>query len=91
MTLRADLVDPRDVTEEVESPIYRVYFWEGDGSRSYEWCITGAADVQDVMNWAHGHESALPFVMYAEYDVGHNGAKGLLRLAGADPSAGAAL
>jgi hypothetical protein len=87
MALSAALVDPRDVTEEVEWPVYRVYFWADSGSRSNEWRITGAADVQEVLDWAQRHESALPFAMYAEYEAGTAGRRGLLRLAGADPNA----
>lgn len=56
-------IDPRTATWEVESPVYRVYFWErgvgGSGVpldrvafSSNEFEISGAKDVSEVIAWA---------------------------------------
>ena len=51
MTLKAQLVDPRDQSWEIDRPAYRVYFWHPQGTEqdsmwaSEEWELT---DVNDV-------------------------------------------
>ena len=94
--MRADGVDPRDTTWEASDPVYRVYFWHrppppaGMPADQIMWhCdeqrLTGANDVHEVIAWA---ESRLPagdqYVLYVEHADG--GGRGLIRLAGADPT-----
>ena len=78
-------VDPRDQTEGVDAPSYRVYFWRGSHSDEYE--ITGA-DVPEVLAWADlgaaGRTYSLWACLPARDAVGVN----LVRLAGWDPPAG---
>jgi hypothetical protein len=52
VALRAQPVDPRDVTIEESEPTYRVYFWSDDGRRCREYDVTGADAVDDVIGWA---------------------------------------
>jgi hypothetical protein len=57
-------VDERTAEWELDTPLYRVYFWErgkgpaeasgvGYGLKSYE--ISGAGDVFEVIAWANAH------------------------------------
>jgi hypothetical protein len=79
-------VDPRDVRWEVDSPVCRVYFWTGPTRhRAEEFELTGAEDVHEVLAWAD--ENAPPdstYTMYLVVEAG--GEKGLLHLAGIDPT-----
>ncbi|MBW0102537.1 hypothetical protein [Pseudonocardia sp. KRD291] len=74
-------VDPRDQTWKIDSPRYRVYFFEGTASEEYE--IRGVQDIHAVMEWANSDEVGRPYVLYVCVD--HDGL-GLLRLAGHDPN-----
>lgn len=44
-------LDPRDETWEMDSPRYRVYFWDAT-ARSYEYELSGADDVATGIRWA---------------------------------------
>jgi hypothetical protein len=84
--MKATLVDPRDVTWEVEHPTYRVYFWSSDGAACAEWRVTDVADVHQVLAWADQHvEDAWGYQVFIE--VAPESGLGLLRLRGADPTA----
>ena len=49
MAIESRSVDPRDVTEEVDSPTYRAYFWNGPSCREFE--LVGG-DVLEMSQWA---------------------------------------
>ena len=80
-------IDPRDVRWEVDAPVYRVYFWTGETlHEAEEFELTGAEDVHEVLAWAD--ENAPPesiYTLYAVVEMG--GEKGLVHLAGVDPTA----
>jgi hypothetical protein len=83
--LDARPVDPRDQRWEVWDPRYRVYFWRqvGDGHHSREFEVA-AKEVQDVLAWADERRSAgETFTVFAVVD---HGDRGLVRLAGTDPT-----
>jgi hypothetical protein len=94
--MRADLVDPRDITWEQADPVYRVYFWHrppppaGIPAERVMWhCneqrLIGAQDVQEVIGWANERLPAGDrYVLYVEQTDG--GRRGLVRLAGIDPT-----
>jgi hypothetical protein len=89
-------IDPRDTEWEVETPVYRVYFWhqplapEGVPQEqvmfhSDEYRLSGAGDVGEVLDWAR--TTARPdqtFTLYVEYHIGDS--PGLLHLMGVDPT-----
>ncbi len=81
-------MDPRDISWEIEQPVYRVYFWGVPGPDAASACderrVAGAGDVEEVMRWARRHAQGRVFVVYAETSDG--GQRGLLRLYGQDPS-----
>jgi hypothetical protein len=87
-------VDPRDIGWEVDSPSYRVYFWERRPAPAVpsvsswhadEFEITDVEDVTEVLAWAQ--ETANPRRTYTVYVVVEGrGERGLARLAGADPT-----
>ena len=81
-------VDPRDTGWEVWNPAYRVYFWRPLGperawsSREFE--VSGA-DAVEVFAWAEQH--AIDDETYTVFAlVDHGGDRGLVRLAGVDPT-----
>ena len=80
-------VDPRDARWEVWEPTYRVYFWRrtADGWQSRE-CEVSAADVVAVLEWAvrHANEGETSTIFAVVVDGA--GARGLVRLAGVDPT-----
>jgi hypothetical protein len=90
-------VDPRDIGWQIDSPAYRVYFWEEPQARpavpeslvmwqSNEFELTGADDVTQVLAWAKA--TGNPGSTYAVYAVVEGtGDRGLVRLAGVDPTA----
>jgi len=83
--VHANEVDPRDIRWEEDSPAYRVYFYTSGGS-SYEWRLTGATDVHEVLAWATGPDGrGRRFQLFVEWSTGEG--RGLLRLAGDDPNA----
>ena len=95
----AEGVDPRDIIWEADDPVYRVYFWhqppapEGIPQEQVmfhcdEWRLSGAGDVHEVLAWAEQHKGARSYTLYAEHDEDRGGAfaRGLIRLAGTDPT-----
>ncbi|OHV44201.1 hypothetical protein BCD48_25860 [Pseudofrankia sp. BMG5.36] len=86
-------VDPRDTTWELGNPVYRVYFWtrpahSNASPSSTEFEIT-ETDVPAVLDWARRTAGNRTFVVYAVCGTA-DGRKGLVRLAGQDPTRGAA-
>lgn len=82
-------VDPRDTRWEVTQPAYRVYFWQrgghwGPGWASEEWQAEGA-DIREVLAWANADELHRPYTLYVCCEC--DGAPGLIRLHGNDPTA----
>lgn len=79
--MRAALIDPRDQTQQVDDPNYRVYFWAEDGSAKEEWELTGT-DLDGVLDWiaseSHGRSHSLWVVTRSARDVC------LIRLQGID-------
>ena len=83
--LDARPVDPRDHAWELWDPRYRVYFWRrvGDAyhSRAFE---IAAEEVGDALRWADENRNAEEsFTLFAVVDRGD---RGLVRLAGTDPT-----
>lgn len=95
--MHAATLDPRDIRWEQDLPTYRVYFYERaalgpeeeDGHSSwgaYEWRLTGATDVHEVLAWATGPEGrGRRFELFVEWSTAEG--TGLLRLAGENPNA----
>ncbi len=82
--LETQPVDPRSATWEDYHPTYRVYFW-GDAMSSYEYELTGALDVQEVLRWAEDNRNGRTFTAYVVVD-GQQGQVGIARLCGTDPA-----
>lgn len=94
-------MDPRDIGWEIESPSYRVYFWEQPPRpphvpgyvstwRSNEFELSEVDDVTEVLDWAKA--TAPPGGTYVVYAVVEGAAgRGLVRLAGVDPLASSAM
>lgn len=69
-------VDPRDISTEIESPIYRVYFSESArsevgelGSYQEEFEVAGANSVEEVISWARREcGQGRSFVLYARVE-----------------------
>jgi hypothetical protein len=92
-------VDPRDTRWEVDSPVYRVYFWTRPPAppgippdrvmyQSNEFELTDAEDVSEVLSWAEANgEAGATFTVYAVVQAA--GEKGLVRVAGRDPTSAA--
>jgi hypothetical protein len=80
-------VDPRDTHWEVSSPMYRVYFWRQrpGGYESDEFELRGAPDVREVLSWAEQRAEGRIFTVYALVDA--LGERGLVQVAGVDPTA----
>ena len=77
-------VDPRTATWEDDHPTYRVYFW-GEAMASYEYELTGASDVQEVLQWAENNRRGRTYTAYV-VAMGDKGQDGIVRLCGADPT-----
>jgi hypothetical protein len=97
MHVIVDGVDPRDTQWEVDSPVYRVYFWhqppappagvaqEHVGWHCDEYRLSDVADVEEVIDWARKKaQSDQSFVIYVEQRDGQR--SGLARLFGVDPN-----
>ena len=82
MTVRARMVDPRDVTVEILSPTYRVYFC--DENRACPEFELDEASVEEAVEWAEreraDHET---FTLHVVVSVDHEVA--LVRLLGQEP------
>ena len=81
-------MDPRDTRWEVDSPAYRVYLWRprGNGWESQEFELRNALDAREALDWANREAgSDRIFTLYALVEQG--GERGLVRLAGVDPTA----
>ena len=80
-------IDPRDTGWEVWNPAYRVYFWRrvsatGWGSRELE--VSGD-DIVAVLDWAtRNANDGETYTLFAVVDYGDE--RGLIRLAGHDPT-----
>ena len=84
--MEARPIDPRDTKWEVDSPLYRVYFWERQKDGGYwsdEFGLDGVSGVEEVLRWAEEGAQGRTFVVYAALTLG--GEPGLVRLAGVDP------
>lgn len=91
-----ELVDPRDIEQEVDQPVYRIYFWHrpaptpGDARQGMayhceEYRLEDALDVDEVIKWATARaRPEQTFTLYAEHQP--DGRPGLMRLSGRDPS-----
>jgi hypothetical protein len=98
--MEASPIDPRDTTWERRDPTYRVYFWSVPtdvwrAHTSYEWRITGAVDVQEVIAWAERERRGRTYELFVERadrmesrTEGWTDASGLIRLSGANPTDG---
>ncbi|GAA2224747.1 hypothetical protein N1031_00050 [Herbiconiux moechotypicola] len=89
----AEPVDPRDVRQDVDHPVYRVYFWHQPdpawGAHSWEWRIRDARDVFEVIGWAEAERGERTYQLFVEELMEEgNAAEGvrLVRLAGDDPT-----
>lgn len=78
-------VDPRDQTEEVDAPGYRVYFWRGAVCDEHD--ITGA-DVHEVLAWAELSAAGRTYSLWARLPASDGVGVKLVRLAGWNPPAG---
>lgn len=90
-------IDPRDTIWERRDPTYRVYSWSVplDVTRaptSYEWRVTGAIDVHEVIAWAEQERGGRTYELFVEHfnrmesrTEGWTDAAGLIRLAGTCP------
>jgi hypothetical protein len=90
-------VDPRDITRQIETPRYRVYFWtrmplqpgipaDVSSYRSDEYELTGASDVREALAWAEQNANGREYTFHAVVRVA--GEKMLVDLAGVDPTRG---
>ncbi|MGR6901668.1 hypothetical protein [Glutamicibacter creatinolyticus] len=82
-SIKATLVDPRYVTEEDLTPVYRVDFWNENGGSS-EHRLENAACVDDVLAWAEANKGRRRAVIWVEYR--HEGETGMCRLRGQEPT-----
>ena len=74
--VRARTVDPRTADQEIDDPVYRVYFVERGGATE-EWQLSNAKTVEEAMSGAR--EDGRSFDLYAEYPTSATGT-GLVRL-----------
>jgi hypothetical protein len=82
----AHQVDPRDVEWEVESPNYRVYFWQHrDGTWVSDEFELDVGDVTEAICWAEENSAGRDYVLYAVIPA-EGGRVGLVRLNGSDPT-----
>jgi hypothetical protein len=75
-------VDPRTARWEDNDPVYRVYFW--DKAASYEFELTGASDVGEVLDWAEANRGDRTYTVYVV--AGDSGDVGIARIHGIDPT-----
>ena len=89
-------IDPRDTKWEVDSPVYRVYFWHQPPAppgippetvmyHSDEYRLSDVVDVAEVLAWARTTARAdQTFTLYVEHQ--DSGGPGLIQLMGDDPT-----
>ena len=82
-SIKVSLVDPRYVSEEDLTPVYRVDFWNENGDSS-EHRLENAACVDDVLAWAEANRNGRQAVIWVEYR--HEGGTGMCRLHGQEPT-----
>jgi hypothetical protein len=75
-------VDPRDQSWEIDKPRYRVYFCDA-ATKSYEYEVSQADNVAEVMAWAEAERGTRTYTLYA---CAERDGLGLVRLAGIDPT-----
>jgi hypothetical protein len=92
-------VDLRDVGWEIVSPLYRVYFWARPPApsdvpedlvmyHSTEFELSGVEEVGEVLSWAEAAAaSGSTYTVYVVVEGDRE--RGLVRLAGLDPTASA--
>lgn len=82
----AKSADPRYTNVHEFQPVYRVDFWDDEGS-SDEWRLTDVADVCEVFEWARRQADGRTASVCVEYTHAHDGGTTvvLLRLSGPDP------
>jgi hypothetical protein len=89
-------VDPRDTGWEVEATVYRVYFWAPrrteNPSQTPAWTsdeheLLGARDVVEVVDWAEANAAGRRYTLYVVLEKPGGSGRGLIRLAGVDPTA----
>lgn len=78
----AQPIDPRDTSWRIDTPPYRVYFFD-EHHAADEWRLDGVTDVYQAISWADEHAAGRTYVLYVE--VAENG-RGLVRLVGTDPN-----
>lgn len=61
--MRAELIDPRDQTLQIDAPSYRVYFWTEHGAKE-EWELSGA-DLYEVLEWTRSTASGRSYSLWA--------------------------
>ena len=81
--IRVSVVDPRYVSEEVHTPVYRVDFWNENGDTSKH-RLENAACVDEVLAWAEANTDGRQAVIWVEYH--HDGGTGMCRLRGREPT-----
>ncbi|ASN39433.1 hypothetical protein CGQ24_10675 [Arthrobacter sp. 7749] len=82
-SMKISPVDPRYVSEEDLTPVYRVDFWN-ENCDSSEHRIENAACVEDVLAWAEANRNGRQAVVWVEYNYG--GVIGMCRLHGQEPT-----
>lgn len=84
--------------ESVDSPCYRVNFWQ-EGPPGYSWnldayALTEVEDITEVLQWVDEHAKGRRFEVFAELDDEPEGSfqtprkTGLVHLLGSNPNAG---
>jgi hypothetical protein len=87
--------EPRDL---IESPIYRVNFWQkpapGHAWNLDAYALTDAKDFSEVLQWVNDHAVGRRFEVFVEIDQEHVQSfgtprtTGLIRILGTDPNVG---
>jgi hypothetical protein len=89
--MNARPVDPRDITSEFEPLAYRVYFWKvkatefGVYSTAYEYEISGAKDVAEVIEWANQNAAGRTYTLYVRFTARPE-ERSMIQLLGIDPT-----
>jgi hypothetical protein len=83
--MRAELIDPRGQTLQVDDPTYRVYFWAEGGATKQEWELSNA-DLDEVLEWIPSHSQGRSHSLWAV--MRSPGEVCLIRLQGIDLDTG---